>query len=73
MRCIRCPQNIETDAPANVVICGSCADDLRQEEDATTMAAETEAEHIMFEMNKEAYEDAQHDAQYDSGNGYRYI
>ena len=29
MRCIRCPQNIETDAPANVVICGSCAEHKR--------------------------------------------
>jgi len=69
MRCIRCPQDIETDAPANVVICGSCADDLRQEEEATTMAAEAEAEHIMFELNKEAYEEAQRENRLD----YRYM
>jgi len=69
MKCIRCGQDIEADAPADVVICGSCADDLRAEGDAMVGAAEVEAE----AMNKEAYEEAQYDKQYDSGNGYRYI
>ena len=73
MRCIRCPQDIETDAPANVVICGSCADDLRQEEEAEIMAIQAQDKAIAEQMNREAYEDAQHDEQYDSGNGYRYI
>lgn len=69
MRCARCKQAIETDAPANAVICDSCADELRSEQDALTAQAEAEAE----AMDRAAYEEAQHDAHFDTGNGYRYI
>ena len=40
MKCIRCNQEIEADAPANVVICGSCADDLRSEAEAQLMESQ---------------------------------
>jgi hypothetical protein len=66
MKCIRCEKDIENNAPANVVICGSCADDLRQDEEAERMSLANEA-------NREAYEEAQHDTHFDDGNGYRYI
>jgi len=55
MKCKRCDQDIETNAPPNVVICGSCADDLRQEEEA--MITQLEAESINDQMDKEAYEE----------------
>ena len=31
MKCKRCDQEIEADAPEGVEVCGNCADDLRQE------------------------------------------
>lgn len=40
MKCLRCGQEIEADAPEGVEICGSCADDCREEE----KAAQTEIE-----------------------------
>ena len=41
MKCVRCGQDIEADAPEGVNICGSCADNLRQEEDAEWMGDES--------------------------------
>ena len=67
MKCIKCNQDIEPGAPANVKICGSCADGLRQEEEAATMAAQAESEHIVFETNKEAYEETLREEQFDGG------
>jgi len=69
MKCKRCKQDIENDAPEGVTICGSCADDLRAEEDAMIGAAEVEAE----AMNREAYEEAMQDEQRDTARGYRYV
>ena len=69
MKCLRCDRDIEDDAPANVVICGSCADDLRQEEQA--MMDTLEAEGIADQMNREAYEDSLRQRQGESE--YRYI
>ena len=54
MKCVRCGQEIYL-PHWNSNICGSCADDLRQEEDAAIGAAEVEAE----AMNRQAYEDEQ--------------
>ena len=65
MKCIRCNQDIESDAPANVKICGSCADDLRQEEKA--MVTQLEAADIEFQINKEAYEETLREEQFDGG------
>ena len=61
MKCKRCNQDIEADAPIGVVTCGSCADYLRQEEDAQEMAAEFEE--IEYAMNKEAYEESQREGE----------
>jgi hypothetical protein len=63
MKCKRCGQDIEADAPEGVNICGSCANDLRGEEDAEIMAAQAKAEvesmaDINFEMTKDALEAA---------------
>jgi len=57
MNCTRCGQEIEIDAPLGVVICGSCADDLRAEEDAIAMSTQAEDEAIAEALNKDAYED----------------
>ena len=79
MKCKRCRRDIEKDAPANAVICGNCADDLRREEEAmndeANMAGQSEAEaKAMADASaREAYEDAQQEAHFDDGNGYRYI
>lgn len=67
MKCLRCPNDIEATAPTGVVICGSCADDLRQEEDASWTGDEA------FWANKEAYEEAMHNDQMDTMGNYRYI
>ena len=50
MKCIRCGQ--EFDLPS-ASVCGTCADDLRQED----AAAEEEAVNISRELDREAYED----------------
>jgi len=52
MKCKRCGQEIEADAPKGVVICGSCADDLRQEEDAEMMAIQAQDKAIAEQMRK---------------------
>jgi len=71
MKCIRCGQDIENDAPKGVTICGSCADDLRQEEEYQIMVAQEES--INDQRNREAYEDAMKDEQRDTAQGYRYV
>jgi len=43
MKCRRCGNDIEPDAPKDAVICGSCADDLRQEEEAEAMSEQDKA------------------------------
>ena len=58
MKCKRCGQEIEADALDGIVICGSCADDLRQEEEAEMMAIQAQDKAIAEQMNGEAYEDA---------------
>jgi len=63
MICRRCGQGIEPDAPRDAVICGSCADDLKQEEMARQDAIEAEERDIAYQMNKEAYEEAQREEQ----------
>ena len=68
MKCIRCEQDFEM---PNANVCGSCADDLRQEEDAKL--GEIEAADITDQMNREAYEEAMEDAQRDTAEGYRHI
>lgn len=76
MKCIRCGQDIEADAPANVVICGSCADDLRAEQDALEGAAMAEAEDKAkqeYEQNRQAYEDEERAQHFDDGGDYRYV
>jgi len=60
MKCKRCDQEIEADAPEGVEVCGNCADDLRQEE------AEAQA-------NREAYEESERESRIDTGGGWRYI
>jgi len=67
-QCIRCGQEIYLPHWESNV-CGSCADELRPEEDAMTAQAEAEDDAI----GRAAYEEAQHDAHFDTGNGYRYI
>jgi ribosome-binding protein aMBF1 (putative translation factor) len=72
MKCKRCGQDIEADAPANVTVCGSCADDLRQEEDA-----EIESIALADKARQEqaAYEDYKAEEQFrhmDDGGGWRY-
>ena len=47
----------------NSNICGSCADDLRQEADA--MQDQSQVADIDYQMNKEAYEDAQRENRLD--------
>ena len=63
-KCLRCGKEIEPDAPADAVVCGNCADDCREEEAAIQAEVEASAsEDIAFEMDKEAYEDAQRERQ----------
>lgn len=64
MNCIRCGEEFDK---SNSNICGSCADDLRQEEEAMAMSAQAEAE--ADAMNREAYEEAQRENELD----YRYL
>ena len=71
MKCRKCGQEIEANAPSGVVICGSCADDLRQEEKYQAFIAEQES--INDQMNKEAYEESLREEHFDTGGGYRYI
>lgn len=66
MKCKRCEQDIEANAPEGVTICGSCADYLRQEEEA-------QIADIDFQMNKEAYERDEQEGLADNGGGYRFI
>ena len=70
MKCKRCNKDIELDAPKDVRICGSCADDLRQEEAYQAFTAEQES--INDQMNREAYEESERERHFDDGNGYRY-
>ena len=70
MKCDRCGNDIEEDAPEGVTICGSCADDLRQE--AAARDAELMATDINYQMNKEAYEEALAEEHFDTGGGWRY-
>ena len=72
MKCIGCGQDIEADAPEGVNICGSCADDIRQEEEAEHLYYQLEAE-AEARANKEAYEEAVAEEQFDTGNGWRYV
>lgn len=69
MRCLRCLQDIETDAPDGTEICGSC-----EKAEFMKMMSQyrAEAEAMAYQLDKEAYEDAQHDAHLDTGNGYQY-
>ena len=72
MKCIRCGQEIYL-PHWNSNICGSCADDLRQEEDA-----EIEAIALADKARQEqaAYEDYKAEEQFrhmDDGGGYRYV
>jgi len=71
MKCKRCEQDIEVDAPPNVNICGSCADDLRQEEEHGIMVAQEEA--LTDRMNREAYEESEQERHFDDGGGWRYV
>lgn len=76
-KCTRCLQDIEPNAPEGATICGSCADELRAEQDALEGAAITEAEaedraRAEFEANKEAYEEEERARHFDDGGGYRY-
>ena len=75
-KCLGCHQDIEADAPEGVNICGSCADDLRAEQDALEGAAMAEAQdraRTEFEANREAYEEEERARHFDNGDGYRYI
>ena len=54
MKCIRCEQEFEH---PDTNVCGSCADELRQEE--ATLIDQAESDKIELEMNKAAYEEAQ--------------
>jgi ribosome-binding protein aMBF1 (putative translation factor) len=72
MKCKRCGKDIEPNAPVGVTICGSCADDLRQEEEAMIASAQAEAEAQMA-AGREAYEEEMHMEQMDTAEGYRYI
>jgi hypothetical protein len=69
MKCIRC--GIEFNK-SGTNICGSCADDLRQEEYAIAEAKIEETRTLADQMNREAYEERLADEQADSGQGYRY-
>ena len=69
MKCKRCGKDIEADAPNNVDVCGSCADDLRQEEEYQIMVAQEEAK--ADQMDKDAYEEEIREQQQESE--YRYL
>ena len=71
MKCKRCEQDIEADAPEGVNICGSCADDLRQEDEYYAFIAQQES--INDQMNREAYEESLREEQFDTGGGWRYV
>lgn len=43
-KCLRCGQEFEPPASGDSEICGSCADELRAEQDAYAAQAEAEAE-----------------------------
>ena len=58
MKCIRCGQEIEQDMEGKTNICGSCADDLRMEEDADLLSTIASDE----ELARLQYEDAEHHA-----------
>jgi len=74
MKCLRCGKDIENNAPEGVTICGSCADDLRQEDDAEIMAAQAKAEYeAQMAEARESYEEEMHFEQMDTAEGYRYI
>lgn len=47
--CSRCEKPIESDAPEGVNICGTCADELRQEEEAVKAAEQHEKERTIEE------------------------
>ncbi len=68
--CNRCKRLIEVDAPAGVNVCGSCADELRAEEDALIAEQQAIDEDMAFEMNRQAYEE-ERDAGRESE--YRYL
>jgi len=72
MKCSRCGNEIEADAPANAVICGSCADDLRQEEEAEIMAEQDKAK-AEGEAGREAYEESLANERMDACDGWRYV
>ena len=60
MKCKRCGQEIEADTSKGVVICGGCADDLRQEEEAELMAmSEQSKAEAEAQANREAYEESE--------------
>lgn len=76
MNCTRCLNNIEPNAPEGATICGSCADELRQEQDALEDQAafeEQERAKAEFEANKDAYEEEKMNRHFDDGGGYKYI
>ncbi len=72
MKCLRCEQEIEQDAPAGAVICGICVDELRQEEDGIRDQQEAEARDMMEEMDREAYEEEERERHIDNGNSWGY-
>jgi len=76
MKCIRCGQEIYL-PHWNSNVCGSCADDLRAEEDAEMGAIQAQdkarQEQEAYQANKDAYEESERDRHFDDGNGYRYI
>lgn len=73
LKCIRCGCDFKPPEPmvsslyesTEPNVCGSCADDLRAEQDAQAGALKAEAANIEFQMNKEAYEDALTQEHYD--------
>lgn len=71
MKCLRCGQEFKPPQDGrNYIVCGNCGDDLREEDNAVVMALDIEAEETtMFQMNKEAYEEAHQRGESD----YRHI
>ena len=75
MKCSRCLNDIEPNASEGVTICGCCADELRQEQNALEDQAIFEAQErakAEFEASRDAYEEEEQARHFDDGGGYRY-